>query len=90
MVQPSGQEHKLELRDLDRALALLPDEQRTLILLIGLEGMPYEKAAAIVGLPVGTVRSRLSRARASLRQTMGIIETTQSEARSLSASPVAA
>jgi RNA polymerase sigma-70 factor (ECF subfamily) len=67
-----SQEKRLELRDLDRALSLLPDEQRTLIFLIGLEGMDYESAGKIVGVPVGTVRSRLSRARVALRQLMGI------------------
>lgn len=66
------QEKRLELRDLDRALSLLPDEQRTLIFLIGLEGMDYKTAADIVGVPVGTVRSRLSRARETLRRLMGI------------------
>lgn len=90
MVQPPGQEHRLELCDLDRALALLPDEQRILVLLVGLESIPYEKAAAIVGVPVGTVRSRLSRARAALRQRMGVIDPNRSEALPVSASPVAA
>jgi RNA polymerase sigma-70 factor (ECF subfamily) len=68
----ANQEKRLELRDLDRALSLLPDEQRTLILLIGLEGMDYETAAKVVGVPVGTVRSRLSRGREGLRRLMGI------------------
>jgi RNA polymerase sigma-70 factor (ECF subfamily) len=67
-----AQEKRLELRDLDRALCLLPDEQRTVIFLIGLEGMDYETAAKIVGVPVGTVRSRLSRGREALRRLMGI------------------
>jgi RNA polymerase sigma-70 factor (ECF subfamily) len=67
----AGQEQSVELRDLDRALAKLPDEQRAAILLIGLEGMPYEAAAEILGIPVGTVRSRLSRGRGELRRLMG-------------------
>lgn len=65
------QGRRLELRDLDRALAQLPDEQRTVILLVGLEGMHYEEVAEIVGVPVGTVRSRLSRGRDALRRLMG-------------------
>jgi RNA polymerase sigma-70 factor (ECF subfamily) len=65
------QTHRLELRDLDRALAKLPSEQRQVILLIGLEGMRYEEVAAILHVPVGTVRSRLSRARQALRRHMG-------------------
>ena len=47
-------------------------EQRQVILLIGLEGMSYEDAAAVVGVPVGTIRSRLSRGRDALRAVMGI------------------
>lgn len=61
------QEEKLELRDLERALARLPMEQREVLLLIGLEEFSYEEAAGILGIPVGTVMSRLSRARERLR-----------------------
>jgi RNA polymerase sigma-70 factor, ECF subfamily len=60
-----------QLRELDRALTRLPDEQREVILLIGLEGMAYEDAAQILGVPIGTVRSRLSRGRETLRNLMG-------------------
>jgi RNA polymerase sigma-70 factor (ECF subfamily) len=60
-----------QLRELDRALARLPDEQREVILLVGLEGMAYESAAQILGVPIGTVRSRLSRGRETLRALMG-------------------
>jgi RNA polymerase sigma-70 factor (ECF subfamily) len=59
-----------KLFELDRALGQLPPEQRQVILLVGLEGMAYEEAAAILTVPVGTVRSRLSRGRGSLRQLM--------------------
>jgi RNA polymerase sigma-70 factor (ECF subfamily) len=69
-----GQDNRLELRDLDRGLARLPVEQRVMILLIGLEGLDYQTAAEIVGVPVGTVRSRLSRGREALRLMMGIRE----------------
>ncbi len=58
----------LELRDLERAIATLPDEQREVIGLVGREGMRYEEIAETLGIPIGTVRSRLSRARARLRQ----------------------
>jgi DNA-directed RNA polymerase specialized sigma24 family protein len=75
-----AQGHSLELRDLDRALAQLPDEQRTVILMVGLEGMSYEAVAEIVGVPVGTVRSRLSRGREALRHLMGIIPDSRAEA----------
>jgi RNA polymerase sigma-70 factor (ECF subfamily) len=64
------------LREVDRALAQLPQEHRQVILLVGLEGMSYEDAAAILHIPVGTVRSRLSRGRDALRRLMGMGETT--------------
>ena len=62
----------LELRDLETALGKLPPEQREVILLVGLEGLAYEECATILGVPVGTVRSRISRGRDQLRQLMGI------------------
>ena len=60
----------LSLRDLDRALARISEEQRRVILLIGLEGASYEEAATMLGAPIGTVRSRMSRGRKSLRKLM--------------------
>jgi len=60
------------LRDLETALGKLQPEQREVILLVGLEGMSYEEVAAILEIPVGTVRSRLSRGRDQLRQLMGM------------------
>jgi RNA polymerase sigma-70 factor, ECF subfamily len=66
----------LALRDLERAMSRLPDEQRQVILLVGLEGMHYEEVAAILGIPIGTVRSRLSRGRETLRVLMGMREKT--------------
>jgi len=56
-----------ELRDLERAIAKLPEEQRSVILLVGLEGMSYDEAASVVNLPIGTVRSRIARGRETLR-----------------------
>jgi RNA polymerase sigma-70 factor (ECF subfamily) len=64
----------LELRDLERAMGKLPAEQRAVILLVGLEGMAYEEVAAVLNVPVGTVRSRLSRGRDQLRRLMGMQE----------------
>jgi len=77
----------LELRDLERAIARLPEEQRSVILLVGLEGMRYEEVAAVLCVPVGTVRSRLSRGREALRRLMGIVPDRQTEA--LMADPAA-
>ena len=54
--------------ELDRALARLPLGQRQVILLVGQEGMSYEDTAGILDIPVGTVRSRLSRGRDALRE----------------------
>jgi RNA polymerase sigma-70 factor, ECF subfamily len=59
-----------QLRELERALVQISEEQRQVILLVGLEGMSYEDAAAILNIPVGTIRSRLSRGREALRQLM--------------------
>jgi len=61
------QGQRLELRDLERAIDKLPDGQRTAILLVGLEEISYEEAAARLNLPLGTVRSRVSRGREALR-----------------------
>ena len=66
-----------QLRELDTALARLSAEQREVILLVGLEGMSYEAAAQILEVPVGTVRSRLSRGRDALRQLMDMPERTR-------------
>lgn len=57
----------LEVRDLDAAMALLPEEQRSVLLLIALEEMSYQEVAATLGIPIGTVMSRLARGRERLR-----------------------
>src|SRR5690349_19396222 len=69
-VQPKA-DVALELRDLERAMDRLVPEQRQVILLVCLEGINYEGAAKILRIPVGTVRSRLSRGREQLRRLMG-------------------
>lgn len=69
---PPNQTARLELRDLERGLAKLPEEQRSVILLVGLEGMDYAEAAAAVNAPLGTVRSRIARGRESLRKATGL------------------
>jgi RNA polymerase sigma-70 factor (ECF subfamily) len=51
-----------------RALAALPEEQQSVLLLIGVEDLSYAEAAGIVGVPVGTIMSRLSRGRNRLRR----------------------
>lgn len=63
----AGPETILETRDVLAALDQLPEEQKSLLLLVGVEDFSYEEAARILGVPVGTVMSRLSRARKKLR-----------------------
>jgi RNA polymerase sigma-70 factor (ECF subfamily) len=70
LVHMPTQDKRLELRDLDRAIARLPEEQRSIILLVGLIGLSYDAVAEDLGLPLGTVRSRLSRGRDALRKLM--------------------
>ncbi len=66
----ANQEGRLEITDLHKALQRLPDEQKEVILLIGLEQLSYDEAAKVLGVPIGTVMSRLSRGREQLRQIM--------------------
>ena len=61
------QSDALEVRDLAGALQKLSPEQREVLLLVGLEELSYEQAAKALGIPIGTVMSRLSRARERLR-----------------------
>lgn len=63
---PPSQLMGLELRAVSEAFARLPREQRRVILLVCVHGLKYEEAAERLGVAVGTVRSRLSRARAAL------------------------
>lgn len=66
-----GQEERVALGDVDRALRLLPDEQREAVLLVMVEGYSYKEAAEIVGCPVGTLNSRLVRGRDALLAKLG-------------------
>ncbi len=65
-----NQQERLEIRDLKRALAALPTSYRSVVLLVGLEGMSYRQAADVLGVPIGTVMSRLFRGREMLRRHM--------------------
>ncbi|MNK32419.1 ECF RNA polymerase sigma factor SigE [compost metagenome] len=58
----------IAIGEMDAALARLPLGQREVILLVALEQMPYEQVAATLGIPIGTVMSRLSRGRERLRE----------------------
>lgn len=68
LVAPAGAPD--QVLDLQRCLLRLPDEQREVLLLVTLQDLSYEDVARITGTPIGTVMSRLSRARARLRELM--------------------
>ena len=67
---PPNQEQRLELNALSAAIAGLPVDQRAVVLLVGLEQMRYDEVAEILDLPLGTVMSRLHRARERLRRAL--------------------
>ncbi|MCG8016319.1 MAG: sigma-70 family RNA polymerase sigma factor [Candidatus Thiodiazotropha sp. 'RUGA'] len=64
----SGQEGMIQIRDLERALSKLSDDQREILMLVCVEGMRYEEVAQVLNIATGTVMSRLHRAREALRQ----------------------
>jgi RNA polymerase sigma factor (sigma-70 family) len=66
-----GQHSALEYRDFLRAFAALPEEQRSVLLLIAVEDLSYQQAAGVLGVPIGTVMSRLSHGRERLRHLTG-------------------
>ncbi|MGH6628737.1 MAG: sigma-70 family RNA polymerase sigma factor [Burkholderiales bacterium] len=67
LAQPARETDTLVLRDLDAAIRRLPLEQREVLLLVALEDMSYAEAARTLRIPIGTVMSRLARAREKLR-----------------------
>lgn len=67
---PIDPQQIVEVLDIETALAQLPVEQRAVLLLVALEEHSYEDTAAILGIPVGTVMSRLARARERLRSAL--------------------
>jgi RNA polymerase sigma-70 factor (ECF subfamily) len=64
---PRGEVDSLVLRDVQRALYCLPVEQREVLLLVSVEELSYQEASVVLGVPIGTVMSRLSRAREHMR-----------------------
>ena len=66
LTAPAGQEEPVHLSDMHRALLTLPPERREALLLVGAGGFSYEEAAEICGCAVGTIKSRVGRARAAL------------------------
>ena len=62
------QEHSVRLAQIREAFFELPDEQRSALHLVAIEGLTYEQAAKAIGVPLGTLMSRIGRARAALRE----------------------
>lgn len=71
---PAPQHGRIALGEMSRAIDALPADQREALLLVVLEGVSYDEAAGILGIPAGTLMSRLSRARAALRTMTGVSE----------------
>ena len=67
LTEPANQESRVELGEMMRVLDTLPAEQRQVLLLVALEGLKYEEVATVLEVPIGTVMSRLSRAREAVR-----------------------
>ncbi|WP_445504441.1 sigma-70 family RNA polymerase sigma factor [Microvirga sp. G4-2] len=67
MAAPPAQDSQVRLQQVQAAFLQLPDEQRAALHLVAIEGLPYQEAADALGIPVGTLMSRLGRARATLR-----------------------
>ena len=64
---PASQGDRLEVAELARAMAALPVTQREALMLVGAQGMTTSQAAAVVGVPEGTIKARVSRGRNALR-----------------------
>lgn len=70
LIELPTQEHGMELQMVWKAMTLLPAAQREALMLVGAQGMTYEAAADLLGCQIGTVKSRVSRARAHLADTL--------------------
>src|SRR6478609_1936232 len=71
VMTPGGQESQLDMADLRLALQQLPDDQREAVVLVGASGFSYQEVAEICRVPVGTVKSRVNRARTKLALMLG-------------------
>jgi RNA polymerase sigma-70 factor, ECF subfamily len=70
LTQPASQTDSVIVKDLSKAMHELPSDQVEVLVLVALEGMAYRDVALVLDIPIGTVMSRLSRARQSLRRTL--------------------
>jgi RNA polymerase sigma-70 factor (ECF subfamily) len=71
---PAPQPGRIALAEMARALDRLPAEQREALLLVVIDGASYQEAAGIIGIPAGTLMSRLGRDRAALRNLTGVTD----------------
>ncbi|MGL3608613.1 sigma-70 family RNA polymerase sigma factor [Rhizobium sp. G187] len=71
LVSPAGQDHSVRLSQVREAFLDLPDDQREALHLVAIEELSYQEAATVLNIPMGTLMSRISRARASLRAMEG-------------------
>ena len=83
---PASQEDSGEMADLQRGLMELPQDQREALILVGAGGMSYEEAASICGCALGTMKSRVSRARTALEEIMAQGQFSQKRAEAAPAS----
>ena len=72
MATHGNQESHLDLADFRKALAKLPEEQREVLIMVGATGLSYEEAAEICGVAIGTIKSRVNRARTKLAELLSI------------------
>ena len=72
MATQGNQESHLDLADFRKALAKLPEEQREVLIMVGATGLSYEEAAEICGVAIGTIKSRVNRARTKLAELLSI------------------
>jgi RNA polymerase sigma-70 factor, ECF subfamily len=87
MLSTAPEQHgRLDLNDLRTALGKLSVEQREALLLVGAEGMSYEEAAAICEVNIGTIKSRINRARTRLAELLDVADTDSLAARTSKAS----
>jgi RNA polymerase sigma-70 factor, ECF subfamily len=75
---PADQDGAVDLADLRKALAKLPEEQREVLIMVGATGLSYEEAAVVCGVAIGTVKSRVNRGRIRLAELLGIHRTDES------------
>jgi len=73
MSVPGDQNSAVDLADFRKALAQLPEDQREVLILVGASGLSYEEAAEVCGVALGTVKSRVNRARNRLADLLGIV-----------------